>query len=120
MLQDLVCTDDKVSFVVLNAPFLAEGLHKLVGLWQRVTRKGWEQVMVHLVLKSTTEPVNNCLWESMPSSDVSSRGDLKLPKIRASDSIVCFHAIVSKAKDNSEELSAGASHDHEKRKGMQE
>mmetsp|Transcript_23826 Transcript_23826/g.31659 ORF Transcript_23826/g.31659 Transcript_23826/m.31659 type:complete len:83 (+) Transcript_23826:450-698(+) len=59
--------------------------------------------MVHLILKTATEPVNEKLRESMAPSNISCGGHLKFPEVRSGLSIVCGHTIVSKTKDESKE-----------------
>ena len=106
VLQNFNGSVDQVGFVVLDTPFLAERLDKRVGLGQVVTRHGGEQVVVHLVLKSTTEPVDKPLRETVSSRHITSSGHLQLPKVRSGVGIVGGHSVVAQSKDGSQEQTA--------------
>jgi hypothetical protein len=92
----------------VNVPFLAERSDKSVRLFQVVTRYRREQVVIHLVLQSTAEPIHKGLREAVSTRNVTSRGDLQLPKVRSLVGTIGCHAVVAKSKDNRQQESARA------------
>mmetsp|Transcript_25331 Transcript_25331/g.58214 ORF Transcript_25331/g.58214 Transcript_25331/m.58214 type:complete len:500 (+) Transcript_25331:38-1537(+) len=118
VVQNFHSSIHKVGFVVLDAPFLAKGFHKLVRLGEVVSGQGREQMVVHLILKTTAEPIHKELREPVSSGNVTSGGHLKLPEIGPGLGIVRRHTIVSQSKHNGQEPTARASHGHEKGNGF--
>merc|ERR1719436_815298 len=108
MVQNFHSTNNHVCLVVLYTPLLTERLHKLVELGNVVPRHHREQMVVHLILKTSTEPINEPLWNSMSSSDVTCGCYLKLPEVRSCGSIVDRHAVVTKSKYKCKEETRGA------------
>ena len=104
--------------MVSNLPFLAEGLDQIVGLLQVVSGDHREQVVVNLVLKSTTEPIDKELRKAVSTGNVTGGGDLKLPEVWSGFGIVDGHTIVSQTEHNGQEESTRASHGHEKTEGV--
>jgi hypothetical protein len=117
-LQDLDGSIVHVSLVVLDVPFLAETLNKRVGLPQVVSGNMREQMVVHLVLKTTTEPVNEPLRNDMSPSDVVGGSHLQLPEVRSSISIVDGHTVVAQTESKSKEQPTGACCQQEKPHGV--
>mmetsp|Transcript_26907 Transcript_26907/g.48925 ORF Transcript_26907/g.48925 Transcript_26907/m.48925 type:complete len:127 (-) Transcript_26907:995-1375(-) len=78
----------------------------------------WEQVVVDLVLKTSTEPVNECLGNAMASCDIAGGGHLQLPEIRPGISIVGGHAVVAKSKDEGQHQSTEACGGEEVHEGV--
>mmetsp|Transcript_31935 Transcript_31935/g.46423 ORF Transcript_31935/g.46423 Transcript_31935/m.46423 type:complete len:317 (-) Transcript_31935:519-1469(-) len=103
MLEDLKGSINKVGLVILNTILLAETLYQLVSLSKVVSWHHREQVVIHLVLKSTTKPVNEELRESVASSNVSCGSHLELPEIRSRISVVSGHTVVPKTEHQGEE-----------------
>jgi len=116
--QDLVGTIDKIGLVVSNIPFLAEGLDQFVSLLQVVSGNHREQVVVDLVLKSTAEPIDKGLRDSVSTGNVTGGGDLEFPEIGSCFGIVNSHTIVSQTEHNGQEETTRACHGHEKTKGV--
>ena len=106
--------------MVLDTPFLAEGSNELVGLGQVVSRQSGEQMVVNLVLKSTAEPVDKGLRETVSTNHISRGGDLKLPKVWSVVGVVGGHTIVSQSKHNSQQQSARAGGNHEVHDAVEE
>jgi hypothetical protein len=100
----------KIGLVVLDTPLFTEAFDKGVSLGQIVSWNTREQVMVHLVLKTTTEPVYDCLRDSVSASNVAGSGNLQLPEIGAGIGIISGHTVVSQSKDNGEEETRRAGH----------
>mmetsp|Transcript_30223 Transcript_30223/g.72545 ORF Transcript_30223/g.72545 Transcript_30223/m.72545 type:complete len:225 (+) Transcript_30223:49-723(+) len=108
-LQNLNGSVIHVSLVVLDVPFLAEGLNEFVSLSQVVARDAREQVVVNLVLKTSAEPVDKELGKSVSTGNVTGGGDLQLPKVGSLVGVVGGHTVVSQAKDNGQVETTGGS-----------
>mmetsp|Transcript_188 Transcript_188/g.795 ORF Transcript_188/g.795 Transcript_188/m.795 type:complete len:495 (+) Transcript_188:1417-2901(+) len=103
------------GLVVGHALLLAERGDDLVHLGQVVTRDGGEEVVLHLELQSTAEPVHE-----RAARDVARGRDLQLPEVRARTRLVHGHAVVPKAEDNGQQEAAGARRNEEEQNGPRE
>ena len=103
VLHDFDGTIIEVGFVILDLPFLAKGLDQTVCLGQVVSGNHGEQVVIDLVLKTTTEPINKGLGKSVSSSDVSGSCHLKLPEVGTSFGVVDSHTVVAQSEDDGKE-----------------
>ncbi len=117
--QDLVGSIDKIGLVVSNLPFLAEGFDQIVSLLQVVSGNHGEQVVINLVLKSTAEPVDEELRESVSTGNVTGGSYLELPEVGSLIGIVNSHTIVSQTEHDGQEETARACHEHEKTERVQ-
>mmetsp|Transcript_11173 Transcript_11173/g.30625 ORF Transcript_11173/g.30625 Transcript_11173/m.30625 type:complete len:283 (-) Transcript_11173:598-1446(-) len=99
--------------MVGHIPLLAKALDQCVSLFQVVSRKTREQVVVHLVLETTAEPVDKPLRNAMSSRNVTSGSHLQLPKVWSGFGVVDGHSVVTQSKDRGQEETTGASHNEE-------
>eukprot|EP00128_Syssomonas_multiformis_P013765 Colp12_sorted_trinity150504_noHs@18555 len=111
--EDLHVSGEQVGLVVGHALLLAEGLHQGVHLGEVVSGEHGEQVVVHLVVQATAEPINESV-----AGDVAGGGDLQLPEVGALVGGVYGHAVVAKAEDSGEEQTAAGLADQEVREGV--
>ena len=88
MFQNFNSPIDKVSFMVLDIPFLAKRMNQFVGFFQIVSWQCGEQMMIDLILQSSTEPIDKRLWESMSTRYIACRSNLQFPKVWTSISVV--------------------------------
>ena len=81
MVKNLLGAIYQVSLVITNTPFLTEARNQSVCLGRVMTRHRWEEMVVYLVLKSFTEPVENELGDSISSSDITGGSNLQLTEV---------------------------------------
>ena len=97
MAENLPGPGEHVCFMVGDPLLLAKTLDKLVHFFEVVPWQHGEEVVVHLVLQATTEPVDEPVGR-----DIARGGDLELPEVGTLVSRVDCHAVVPEAEHQSQ------------------
>lgn len=93
-LQDRAGSMEELCLLAHCSSYLAEGFDQGMELTQLVTRDHREKVMIDLIPKTTTEPLNKEV-----ALDITCGSDLELPEVWSLISIIDSHTIVTKTKD---------------------